>query len=101
MVAEVSDDPGRGSGAVGILEPAPQLGLGGARGELQEAVQGKDLEEVATEVRETMKFILVDHIDEAIEAGLRPVADGFDPADSGVDRLLNQPGAELLTETAV
>jgi len=48
-----------------------------------------------------MKFILVDHIDEAIEAGLRPVADGFDPADSGVDRLLNQPGAEFLAETAV
>jgi ATP-dependent Lon protease len=61
---------------------------------------GKDLEEVPTEVRETMKFILVDHIDEAIDAGLRPVADGFAPADAGVDRLLNQPGAELLAETA-
>ena len=61
---------------------------------------GKDLEDVPAEVRETMKFILVDYIDEAIEAGLRPVADGFDPADSGVDRLLNQPGAELLAVTA-
>ncbi len=61
----------------------------------------KDLEDVPAEVRETMKFILVDHIDEAIDAGLRPVADGFDPADSGVERLLNQPGAELLAVTAV
>lgn len=62
---------------------------------------GKDLEEVPTEVRETMKFVLVDHIDEAIEAGLRPVAECFDPADSGVDVVMNQPAAELLAGTAV
>lgn len=36
-----------------------------------------------------MDFRLVDHIDEAIDAGLRPVADGFYPADSGVDLLQN------------
>jgi ATP-dependent Lon protease len=55
---------------------------------------------VPAEVRETLKFILVDHIDEAIEAGLRSVEDGFDPADPGIDLLLNQPGAELLAVTA-
>jgi hypothetical protein len=46
-----------------------------------------------------MKFILVDHIDEAIEAGLGSVEDGFDPVDPGIDLLLNQPGAELLSIT--
>jgi ATP-dependent Lon protease len=61
---------------------------------------GKDLEDVPAEVRGTMNFILVDHIDEAIDAGLRSVADGFDPADPGIDRLLNQPGTELLAVTA-
>jgi ATP-dependent Lon protease len=61
---------------------------------------GKDLEDVPSEVREAMKFILVDRIDEAIEAGLRSTADGFDAADSGINRLLNQPGAELLAVTA-
>jgi ATP-dependent Lon protease len=60
----------------------------------------KDLEDVPPEVREALKFILVDHIDEAIEAGLRSVEDGFDPADPGIDLLLNQPGAELLAITA-
>jgi ATP-dependent Lon protease len=61
---------------------------------------GKDLEDVPAEVRETLKFILVDHIDEAIEAGLRSVKDGFDPADPGIDLLLNQPCAELPAVTA-
>jgi ATP-dependent Lon protease len=60
----------------------------------------KDLEDVPAEVRETLKFTLVDHIDEAIEAGLKSVEGGFDPADPGIDLLLNQPGAELLAVTA-
>ena len=61
---------------------------------------GKDLEDVPAEVRETLKFILVEHIDEAIEAGLKSVEDGFDQADPGIDLLLNQPGAESLAITA-
>ena len=60
----------------------------------------KDLEDVPEEVRETLKFILVDQIDEAIEAGLRFVEDDFDSADSGIDLLRNQPGAESLAVTA-
>jgi ATP-dependent Lon protease len=60
----------------------------------------KDLEDVPEEVREALKFILVDHIDEAIEAGLRFVEDDFDSADSGIDLLRNQPGAESLAVTA-
>lgn len=35
----------------------------------------KDLEDVPSEVRDSMNFILVDHIDEAIEAALLPVQD--------------------------
>ena len=60
----------------------------------------KDLEDVPEEVREALKFNLVDHIDEAIEAGLRFVEDDFDSADSGIDLLRNQPGAESLAVTA-
>jgi len=60
----------------------------------------KDLEDVPPEVRETMDFILVDHIDDAIKAGLTPAEAGFESADPDIDQLLDQPGAELLAVTA-
>jgi len=50
--------------------------------------------------RYDLRYKMVDHIDEAIEAGLGSVGEDFDPADPGIDLLLNQPGAELLAITA-
>ncbi len=41
----------------------------------------KDLEDVPAEVRDTMNFILVDRIDEAIEAALKPTKDSIDAAE--------------------
>ena len=46
----------------------------------------KDLEEVPSEVRNAMDFVLVDRIDEAIEAALMPTGDGISAADSNLDR---------------
>ncbi len=55
----------------------------------------KDLEDVPDEVRDTMNFILVDRIDEAIEAALKPTKDGIDAADSNLDQILDRPGIDL------
>jgi ATP-dependent Lon protease len=55
----------------------------------------KDLEDVPDEVRDTMKFILVDRIDEAIEAALKPTKDGIDAAPTNLDRILIRPGIEF------
>jgi len=55
----------------------------------------KDLDDVPAEVRDTMNFILVDRIDEAIEAALKPTKDGIDTADSDPDHILNRPGIEF------
>jgi ATP-dependent Lon protease len=60
----------------------------------------KDLEDVPAEVRDTMKFILVDRIDEAIEAALKPTKDGIDTAGSNLDRILIRPEIEFSPVTA-
>jgi ATP-dependent Lon protease len=60
----------------------------------------KDLEDVPVEVRSTMNFILVDRIDEAIEAALKPTKDGIDAAGSDPDHILIQPGIEFSPVTA-
>ena len=55
----------------------------------------KDLEDVPAEVRDTMRFILVDHIDEALEVALKPAQFSDDAADSEFDHILNQSQIEL------
>ena len=55
----------------------------------------KDLEDVPTEVRNTMDFVLVDRIDEAIEAALLPTKDSSDVADSHFDGILSRPEIEF------
>jgi ATP-dependent Lon protease len=61
----------------------------------------RDLEDVPAEVRDTMNFILVDRIDEAIEAALKPTKeDGIDAADSDPDQILIRPGIEFSPVTA-
>ena len=42
-----------------------------------------------------MNFVLVDRIDEAIEAALLQTTDGIDAADSNLDRILNRPEIEF------
>jgi ATP-dependent Lon protease len=55
----------------------------------------KDLEDVPTEVRNTMDFVLVERIDDAIEAALLPTKDGSDVADTHPDGILNRPEIEF------
>ena len=55
----------------------------------------KDLEDVPPEVRNSMDFVLVDRIDDAIEAALMPTGDGIDAADPKLDRILKRPGIEF------
>jgi ATP-dependent Lon protease len=47
----------------------------------------KDLDDVPAEVRDTMNFILVERIDEAIEAALKPTRDDLDATGSSPDRI--------------
>jgi len=61
----------------------------------------KDLEDVPTEVRNTMDFILVERIDEAIEAALLPNKDIVNAAESNLDRILNQPEIEFSPVSAL
>ena len=61
----------------------------------------KDLEDVPVEVRNAMDFILVDRIDDAIEAGLMSANDGNDAADSNLDRILNRPEIEFSPVSAL
>ena len=61
----------------------------------------KDLEEVPAEVRNTMDFVLVDRIDEAIEAALLPNKDIVNAAESNLDRLLTQPEIEFSPVSAL
>jgi len=61
----------------------------------------KDLEDVPSEVRNTMDFVLVDRIDEAIEAALMPTGDGIVAADSNVDRILNRSEIEFSPVSAL
>jgi ATP-dependent Lon protease len=56
---------------------------------------GKDLEEVPAEVRNAMTFVLVERIDEAIEAGLMPTNDSIDAADPNLNRIHNRPEIEF------
>ena len=60
----------------------------------------KDLEDVPAEVHDAMNFILVDRIDEAIAAALKPTRDGLDAADGGPDRIRIQPEIEFSPVTA-
>jgi len=55
----------------------------------------KDLEDVPPEVRNSMDFVLVDRIDDAIEAALMPTGDGIVAADSRIDRTLSLPEIEF------
>jgi ATP-dependent Lon protease len=55
----------------------------------------KDLEDVPAEVRNAMTFVLVERIDEAIEAGLMPTNDGIDAADPNLNRIHNRPEIEF------
>jgi len=52
-------------------------------------------------VRNTMDFVLVDRIDEAIEAALMPTGDGIVAADSNVDRILNRSEIEFSPVSAL
>jgi len=61
----------------------------------------KDLEEVPSEVRNTMDFVLVDRIDDAIEAALMPTKDGINAADSNLGRILNRPEIEFSPVSAL
>ena len=60
----------------------------------------KDLEDVPAEVRDAMNFILVDRIDEAIEAALKPTKDGIDAADFDPGRIRIRPEIEFSPVTA-
>jgi ATP-dependent Lon protease len=59
----------------------------------------KDLEDVPSEVLNSMDFILVDRIDEALEAALIPAQFGNDAADSELDQIY-RPQIEFAPITA-
>ena len=61
----------------------------------------KDLEDVPVEVRNAMDFVLVDRIDNAIEAALMPTKDSINTADSNLDRILNRPEIEFSSVSAL
>jgi ATP-dependent Lon protease len=56
----------------------------------------KDLEDVPEEVRQAINFVLVDRIDEAVEAALRPAGNGLVATEPELEKVLNHPAAELL-----
>lgn len=60
----------------------------------------KDLEDVPAEVRQAMEFILVDHIDEAIEAGLISADAGLNSGEAAKNRPIDQPHAGMPALTA-
>ena len=60
----------------------------------------KDLEDVPTEVRNTMDFVLVERIDDAIEAALLPIKDSPDAADSHLEQIMSRPQIESVPVTA-
>ena len=61
----------------------------------------KDLEDVPSEVRNTMDFVLVDRIDDAIEAALMSADDVNDAADSNLDGILKRPEIEFSPVSAL
>ena len=60
----------------------------------------RDLEDVPSEVSDIMNFILVERIDEAIEAALKPSQFAVDAADPELGQILNRPGIEFSPITA-
>ena len=60
----------------------------------------KDLDDVPPEVRANIDFILVDRIDEAIEAALLSAPVDIDAAESDRDQILSRPVIELSPVTA-
>jgi len=60
----------------------------------------KDLEDVPSEVRNTMDFVLVDRIDEAIEAALLPTKDSSYAADSHIEQIISHPQIDSVPVTA-
>jgi ATP-dependent Lon protease len=60
----------------------------------------KDLEDVPAEVRDSMSFILVDRIDEALEAALKPAKFSYYEADSGFDANSSRPRIEFAPTSA-
>ena len=60
----------------------------------------KDLEDVPAEVRDSMSFILVDRIDEALEAALKPSKFSNDEADSEFDAISSRPRIEFAPTSA-
>ena len=62
----------------------------------------RDLEDVPVEVRDTMNFITVDGIDEAMNAALNTsVNDVFEADNPDFDQLRNKSGEELFPMTAL
>ena len=57
----------------------------------------KDLEDVPAEVRDSMDFILVDRIDEALEAALDPATANLNDDDSEPDKIMDSPQIEFAT----
>jgi ATP-dependent Lon protease len=49
----------------------------------------KDMTDVPAEVRNAMTFVLVERIDEAIEAGLMPTNDGSNAADTHLEKIMS------------
>jgi ATP-dependent Lon protease len=60
----------------------------------------KDLEDVPAEVRNSMNFVLVDRIDEAIEAAFMPAENSIEMADADLDQIMDSLGSECLPVTA-
>jgi ATP-dependent Lon protease len=59
----------------------------------------KDLEDVPAEVRNAMTFVLVERIDDAIEAGLISTGDDVDAADPNFEQIMS-PQIESMSATA-
>ncbi len=60
----------------------------------------KDLEDVPAEVRDSMSFILVDRIDEALEAALKPSKFSNEETDSEFDAISSRPRIEFAPTSA-
>ena len=60
----------------------------------------RDLEDVPDEVRNTMDFVLVERIDDAIEAALLPTKDSSDVAHSHPEQMMSRPQIESVPVTA-
>jgi ATP-dependent Lon protease len=61
----------------------------------------RDLEDVPDEVHNVMNFVLVDRIDEAIEAALLPVGEHVDDPDAGLEKILSRNEIEFSPVSAL